>query len=91
MVGRVMARGGILRCGAGWCRVWRRDRARAELEVRDDRWGPPMSRAWRGAKAVRLEASPREGGGKWAGHHHRVASWANWAAEAQWGGKKMAG
>jgi hypothetical protein len=33
------------------------------------------------AKAARLEASPREGGGKRAGRHQCVAKWADRAAE----------
>jgi hypothetical protein len=49
--------------------------------VRDDRWGPPICQAWRGAKAVRLEAAPREGGGKRVGRHRRVANWVDRAAE----------
>jgi hypothetical protein len=31
---------------------WQRGRARAKLEEGDDRWGPPISLAWRGAKAT---------------------------------------
>jgi hypothetical protein len=49
--------------------------------VRDDRWGPPVSRAQRGAKAARLEVSHRVGGGKREGRHQRVANWADRAAE----------
>jgi hypothetical protein len=66
--------------GSGGMR-WGRDRARAESEVRDDRWGPPVSRARTGAKAARLEVAPREGGGKREGRHQRVANWADRVAE----------
>jgi hypothetical protein len=85
ILGRVTARAtsrGVVLGGVGsGGRRWRRRRARAEPEVRDDRWGPPISRAWRGAKAARLEASPREGGGKQAGRHQRVAHWADRAVK----------
>jgi hypothetical protein len=37
---------------------WRCSRAQAELEEGDDRWGPPISWAWRGAKVVGGEALP---------------------------------
>jgi hypothetical protein len=64
---------------------------RAGLIHRDDKWGPPVSRAWRGVKAARGEASRREGGGNRAGRHRRAAGWAERAGwvgrevEAQWG------
>jgi hypothetical protein len=58
---------------------------RAEPEEGDDRWGPPVNRAWRGVKAVRGKVFPREGGDKWAGRHRRAAGWASREAEAQWG------
>jgi hypothetical protein len=61
---------------------WRHGRAQAVPEEGDDRWGPPISRARRGAKAARGEASPREGGGNQAGHHRRTAGQ---DTEAQWG------
>jgi hypothetical protein len=70
---------------------WWRGRAGAEPEEGDGRWGPPVSRAWRGAKATRGEAFPREGGGNRAGHHRHAVGWAeraSWAGrvvEAQWG------
>jgi hypothetical protein len=57
--------------------MWRRhDRARAEPEEGDDKWGPPISRARRGVKAAGGEAFPREGGGNRAGRHRRTADWA---------------
>jgi hypothetical protein len=34
------------------------DRAWAEPEEGDDRWGPPTSRAWRGVKKARGDAFP---------------------------------
>jgi hypothetical protein len=64
----VVARGGEMRRRHG--------RARAELDEGDDRWGPPVSRARRGVKAVRGEAFPREGGGNCVGCHRRVGGWA---------------
>jgi hypothetical protein len=64
---------------------WRHGRAQVELEGGDDRWGPPISPARRGAKAVRGEAFPREGGGNRAGRHRCVAGWVGREAEAQWG------
>jgi hypothetical protein len=60
-------------------------------------WGLHVNQAWRGAKAARGEAFPREGGGKRAGHHRHAAIWAEragWAgreAEAQWGEGERAG
>jgi hypothetical protein len=39
-------------------------------------WGPRVSRARRGAKAVRGEAFPLEGGGKRARRHRLTAIWA---------------
>jgi hypothetical protein len=65
--------------------LWRRGRARAEPEQGDDRWGPPVSRARRGAKEVRGEAFPRGGGGNRVGRHRRATGWAGQEAEAQWG------
>jgi hypothetical protein len=62
--------------------------------VRDDRWGPPVSRARRGQRRARLEASSCVRGVNPAGRHRRAVSWAErarWAgreAEAQWGGGK---
>jgi hypothetical protein len=49
--------------------------------VRDDRWGPPVNWARRGARAAWLEVTPREGGGKRAVRHQGVANWADRAAE----------
>jgi hypothetical protein len=46
-----------------------RSGARAEPEEGDDRRGPPVSRARRGAKAARAEAFPHEGGGNRAKRH----------------------
>jgi hypothetical protein len=40
----VVAEGGGMR--------WRHGQARAEPEEGDDRWGPPVSRPWRGVKAA---------------------------------------
>jgi hypothetical protein len=62
---------------------WRLNRAAPEEG--DDRWGPPVSQAQRGAKAVRGEAFSREGGGNQAGCHRRAVGWADREAEAQWG------
>jgi hypothetical protein len=70
---------------------WWRGRARAEPEEGDDRWGPPISRAQRGAKVARGEVFPHEGGGNQAGRHRHAVGWAERAgwvgreAEAQWG------
>jgi hypothetical protein len=64
--------------GKRWWRGW----ARAEPEEGDDRWGPPVSRAWIGAKAARGEALPREGGGKRVGRQQHMASWAKRAGRA---------
>jgi hypothetical protein len=69
-----------------------RSGAQAAPEEGDDRWGPPVSQARRGAKAARGEMFSRVGGGNPAGHHRRAVGWderARWAgreAEAQWGG-----
>jgi hypothetical protein len=89
MVGQVTARAasrGVELGGAGsGGRRWRRGRARAEPEVRDDRWGLPVSWVRRGVKAAQLEALPCEEGGNRVGHHQRVAGWASREAEALWG------
>jgi hypothetical protein len=56
--------------------------------------GPTCQPGAERAKAVRLEASSRVGGGNPAGRHRRAVGWAErvrWAgreAEAQWGGGK---
>jgi hypothetical protein len=54
--------------------------ARAAPEEGDDRWGPPVSRAWRGVKAAQGEAFSREGGSNQAGRHRRVVGWAERAS-----------
>jgi hypothetical protein len=70
--------------GGGGMRWWR-DRARAEPKEGDDRFGPPVSRAWTGAKVALGEAFPREGGGNRAGRRLCAAGWAGREAKAQWG------
>jgi hypothetical protein len=46
-----------------------RSGARAAPEEGDDRWGPPISQARRGAKVARGEAFSCEGGSNQAGRH----------------------
>jgi hypothetical protein len=63
-------------------------------EEGDDKWGPPVSQAWRGVKAARGETFSHVGGGNPAGRPRRAIGWAErarWAgreAEAQWGGEE---
>jgi hypothetical protein len=46
--------------------------------VRDDGWGPPVSRVRRGAKATRLEALPmRKAATRWGGATDAQAGWAD--------------
>jgi hypothetical protein len=64
---------------------WRRGRAQAEPNQGDDRWGPRVSQARRGAKVARGEEFPSDGGGNRAGRRRRAAGWADREAKAQWG------